>query len=222
MLFDTREQQEKQEFRPNVDNSIKHPTATKGEKFLYVLLYIITLGLFFIATISRKNYLLAKMNKIQEASSLIQAAEKKRRATLIKQLDVVKGYAQFESKTLTEVTKLRAQLVELDNESDLSKFSEKLNQIKTGINLQFEQYPDLKANRSFLQFQTEIAIQEDEIYATIRNYNSIVRSFNSEIYQFWTNIIAIKLNAYNQPLFRASEEDRQDIDTSSLTSMFNK
>lgn len=220
MLFDSRTPQQSEGFKPNVDNTIKHPEPTGGEKFLYILFFILTLGIFWFVTISRKNYLLAKMNRIQEASSLIQAAEKKRGATLLKQLDVVKGYANFENKTQTEIAKLRSQLVDLDKETDTKKLNEKLNTIQAGLNFQFEQYPNLKADRTFLQFQTEIAIQEDEIYATIRNYNAIVRNFNSEIYQFWTNIVAKKINAYNQPLFQASESERKDIDTSSLANMF--
>ncbi|WP_330463294.1 LemA family protein [Metamycoplasma gateae] len=220
MLFDSRTPQASSGFRPNVDNTIKHPEVSGGQKFLYVLLFILTLGLFIIAVIKRKNFLLAEINRVQEASSLIQAAEKKRRATLIKQLDAVKGYAEFENKTQTEIAKLRSKLTSLENENDAVKLSQELNTIQAGLSLQFEQYPNLKADRSFLQFQTEIAIQEDEIYATIRNYNSITRRFNSEIYQFWTNIVAKKIGAYNQPLFQATEAERQDVDTSSLTGRF--
>ncbi|MBN4089393.1 LemA family protein [Mycoplasma enhydrae] len=220
MLFDSRTPQQKEGFKPDVDNSIKHPTVTGGEKFLYVLLYIITLGFFFIAVIKRKNLLLAQMNRIQEASSLIQAAEKKRRAILLKQLDAVVGYANFESKTLKEITKYRSKLNDLETEENPIKMASALDTVQRGINVQFEQYPDLKANRSFLQFQTEIALQEDEIYSTIRHYNGIVRIFNSSIYQFWTNVVAKKIGAYNQPLFQASETERQDVDTSSLSTMF--
>ncbi|WP_373435617.1 LemA family protein [Metamycoplasma equirhinis] len=219
MLFDTRTQQEKEGFKPNVDNSIKHPEPTKGEKFLYILLYIITLGIFYFAYLSRKNMLMRKMNEIQQASSVIQAAEKKRRATLLKQLDTVKGYVNFENKTLTEVARLRSQLVKLENEEDTATLRNKLDVIQRGINVQFEQYPDLKASSLFLQFNTEIAMQEDEIYATIRIYNMKVNSFNSEIYSFWTNCVAKKIGAYNQPLFIASEKEREDVDTSSLSNM---
>ncbi|AZZ65351.1 LemA family protein [Metamycoplasma phocicerebrale] len=220
MLFDSRTPQEKEGFKPNVDNSIKHPEVSGGEKFLYVLFFILTFGLFIIAVISRRNSLLAQMNRIQEASSLIQAAEKKRRAILIKQLDTVKGYAQFEAKTLKEITKYRSKLSDLETEQDPAKINEALNSIQRGINIQFEQYPNLKADRTFLQFQTEISLQEDEIYSTIRHYNAIVRVFNSNIYQFWTNIVAKKMGAYNQPLFQASEQEKRDVDTSSLSTMF--
>ncbi|ENY68532.1 Hypothetical protein, putative LemA family protein [Metamycoplasma auris 15026] len=222
MLFDSRAEQSKEGFKPNVDNSIKIPEVTGGQKFLYVLFFILTLGFFFIAVIIRKNELLARINRIQEASSLIQAAEKKRRAILLKQMDAVKGYAEFEHDTLTEVAKFRSQLVDLEHETDPTVLASKLNKIQAAINIQFEQYPDLKANTSFLRFQTEIAIQEDEIYATIRNYNAIVRHFNSDIYQFWTNVLAKKMNVYNQPLFQASEEERADIDTSSLANHISK
>ncbi|MBN0970562.1 LemA family protein [Mycoplasma phocoeninasale] len=219
MLFDTRNPQSNEGFKPNVDNTIKKPEPTGFEKFLFVLFFFLTLGFFLIGYYVRKNYLLRKINEIQEASSLIQAAEKKRRATLIKQLDAVKGYAKFENSTLTEVTRMRSKLVELENENNVTELKAQLDSIQRNINLQFEAYPDLKASQLFLQFNTEIALQEDEIYSTIRIYNMKVNSFNSQIYTFWTNCVAKKIGAYNQPLFSASEQERQDVDTSSLSEM---
>ncbi|QJG66306.1 LemA family protein [Mycoplasma phocoeninasale] len=219
MLFDTRNQQPSEGAKPNVDNTIKKPEPTGFEKFLFVLLFIITIGFFGINYYRKKNLLLRRINEIQEASSLIQAAEKKRRATLIKQLDAVKGYAKFENSTLTEVTRMRSKLIELENEHNASELKSQLDGIQRNINLQFEAYPDLKANQLFLQFNTEIALQEDEIYSTIRIYNMRVKSFNSEIYTFWTNCVAKKIGAYNQPLFSASEQERQDVSTSSLSEM---
>ncbi|MGX9339168.1 LemA family protein [Mycoplasma sp. 332] len=220
MLFDSRTPQSNEGFKPNVDNSIKIPQPTKGERTLFIILCIITIGIILLVAIRKRNELLERMNRIQEASSLIQAAEKKRRATLIKQLDVVKGYAEYEQSTQKEIIKLRSQLVDIEGEKDVAKVSDTLNSVQRAINIQIEQYPNLKADRSYLQFQTEIAIQEDEIYATIRNYNAQARSFNAEIYKFWTNIVANKNNIYNQPLFQASEVERQDVDTSSLTGAF--
>ncbi|AZG68443.1 LemA family protein [Mycoplasma struthionis] len=222
MLFDTREKQNNEGFKPNVNNEIVKPTPTKSEKTIYVLFWVLSaltiIGLIIMATqyYSRKNRLLRKINDIQESSSLIQAAEKKRRATLLKQMDSVLSYRDFEKETITKVTELRSQLVSLENEESPVELNKKINSIQSGLNLQFENYPDLKASSLYRNFNTEIALQEDEIYTAIRLYNNKVNSFNSEIYTFWTNIIAAKNDMYNQPLFVASEKEREDVDTSML------
>ncbi|WP_412031544.1 LemA family protein [Metamycoplasma buccale] len=216
MLFDTRTPQGKSGFQPNVDNSIKEAKATGFQKFLVVLAFIFTLGIFWFAWNARRNSLIQKQTDIQEASSLIQAAQKKRRATLIKLLDTVKGYAKHEKETLEKVTALRNKLVDLDNVNDPQIFGQELSKIGSGINVQVEKYPELKADRLYLEFMSEISLQEDEIYSTIRNYNFKVQSFNRMIYTFWTVNVAEKIGAYNQPYFQASEEEMKDVDTSSL------
>ncbi|TPR54294.1 LemA family protein [Metamycoplasma neophronis] len=216
MLFDSRTQQDKDGFKPNVDNSIKKPQPTGFEKFLFVLFFILTLGIFGFWYYARKNRLYREINEIQEASSMIQAAEKKRRAILIKQIDAVQGYAKFEKETQTKVAELRSQLETMNTDDNATVLKTNLDRIQAGLNFQFEQYPNLKADRLFLQFNSEIALQEDEIYSTIRMYNMKVNHFNGSIYSFWTNCVAAKIGAYNQPLFQASETERQDIDTSAL------
>ncbi|ACF07536.1 LemA family [Metamycoplasma arthritidis] len=216
MLFDTRTPQEASGFRPNVDNSIKQAKASKGQWALIVILYIITLGIFWFVWNARRNHLIAKQTEIQDASSLIQAAQQRRRATLVKQLDIVQSYAKHEKSILTEVTKLRSKINELANEKDVTKLSSELNTLSRDINLQFERYPELKADRLYLTLASEVSAQEDEIYSTIRNYNFRVQQFNGIIYTFWTVCVAEKIGAYNLPYFQASEQERADVDTSVL------
>ncbi|SGA31623.1 LemA family [Chlamydia abortus] len=150
------------------------------------------------------------------ASSTIQAAQAKRYATLTKMLNVVLGYAQHEKSTLTEVTKMRQQLAALSNETDTAKLSSGLEAIKAGLNIQLERYPELKADRLYLQLSSEISLQEDEIYAAIRIYNQKVTAFNSEIYNFPIVYVVEKLQLHNMALFEASEKERADVDMSAL------
>ncbi|AWX69617.1 LemA family protein [[Mycoplasma] anseris] len=218
MLFDTRKTDNNEGFQPEVDNSIKEAKATKGEKALYIFLSIITLGIYFFAThFPKKNELLRRMNEIQEASSLIQAAQKKRRAILLKMMDSLEGYAKHEKETLEQVTKYRSKISEANADKDLNEFNNNLAEATRAINVQIERYPELKADTMYLQFSSEIVMQEEEIYATIRNYNYKATSFNREIYTFYTVIVAEKLGIYNQPLFKATKEEMADVDTSRLS-----
>ena len=216
MLFDSRTEQNAQGFKPNVDNAIRPAKATGGQKFIIILCIILTLDLGYIWVIVRKNDYRRKQINIMNASSTIQAAQAKRYATLTKMLNVVLGYAQHEKSTLTEVTKMRQQLAALSNETDTAKLSSGLEAIKAGLNIQLERYPELKADRLYLQLSSEISLQEDEIYAAIRIYNQKVTAFNSEIYNFPIVYVAEKLQLHNMALFEASEKERADVDMSAL------
>lgn len=53
-----------------------------------------------------------------------------------------------------------------------------------------ENYPDLKANTSFLELQEELANTEDRIQAARRFYNGNIRELNNRVQFFPSNIIA--------------------------------
>ena len=110
----SRTPQSSEGFKPNVDNSIKKPIPTGVEKFFFILFFILTIGIFYFVYVGRKNELMRDQNEIQNASSLIQAAEKRRRAVLIKMMDSLIGYKNFENETLTKITQYRSKLSNID------------------------------------------------------------------------------------------------------------
>ncbi|RMA79053.1 LemA protein [Metamycoplasma subdolum] len=219
MLIDTRKEQAKKGFNPNVDNEAIPAKASGLDWFWYILISIFTLGIFWLATWFRtKNELNQKQMVVNEASSNIQVALKKRRGILVKLIDTVKGYAQHEKGTLTEVIKYRSRIVELENVQDNNKLEQELGKINSGINVLIENYPTLKADRTYLQLMSEISLIEDEIASAARIYNSRVRSFNAQIFTWYSSIVAQKNRLYTLPHFQASEEEMKDVDTSSLVS----
>ncbi|GHU50052.1 hypothetical protein FACS189459_3200 [Bacilli bacterium] len=55
MLVDTRKQESKQEFNPNVINKEQPAIAGVGQKILFAIICILTIGLFAIYLITKKN-----------------------------------------------------------------------------------------------------------------------------------------------------------------------
>lgn len=57
MLIDTRNEEVEKGtgFNPNVQNQVINATATSGQKALFVFICIITLGLFCIYNVTKKN-----------------------------------------------------------------------------------------------------------------------------------------------------------------------
>ncbi|QJR44217.1 LemA family protein [Mycoplasma miroungirhinis] len=220
MLFDSRNEQ--QTVAINVDNTIQAAKASKLQKIIYYFVLLLctipTLGFIWILPVKYKNNFNSKQVVVQQASSTIQAAQAKRRATLLKMMDSVKSYKTHEKELLEQITKYRSQIKETtdDHINGLQKQQTLLDNITNGLKITFEQYPDLKASELYLQFSTEVVLQEDEIYAARRIYNARVNDFNSSLYTFPAIVIASNMKLYNLPFFTASETERQDVDTSSL------
>jgi LemA protein len=75
-----------------------------------------------------------------------------------------------------------------------------------------ENYPQLKADEMFTQFQSRITQIESEIADRREFYNDSVYTFNTRIEQLPDVFIAKMLNYTPSELFKAAESDKQDID----------
>jgi len=75
-----------------------------------------------------------------------------------------------------------------------------------------ENYPQLKANEMFAQFQSRITQIESEIADRREFYNDSVYTFNTRIVQIPDVFIAKLLNYMPGELFKATEIDKQDVE----------
>ncbi len=125
-----------------------------------------------------------------------------RRADLIPNLvNTVKGYADFEQETLTNVIEARSKATSVNvNPENLSEQSlEQFNQAQQGLSsalsrlmVVVERYPDLKANQNFLNLQAQlegtenrIAVERRKFNESTQNYNAYIRKFPQVIYSGW-------------------------------------
>lgn len=215
MLVDTRIPQNPQGFNLNVDNTQRVAKASGAQKFGWILLIILTFSVIYWISISWKNQFIDSQMRINEASSAIQVNEAKRRDTLIKLLEQTKGYMKHERETLELVTKYRGGVA---NSNETSKLDNQLSQFMMNLNVQYEQYPQLKADAIITELMSTSQYLETEIAASRRLYNQKVTSFNAEIFMFPKIAVASKIGLATFPMFQASAVQRQDVDMSSLTS----
>ncbi|WP_188607960.1 LemA family protein [Chelatococcus reniformis] len=115
-----------------------------------------------------------------------------RRADLIPNLvETVKGYAQQEQETLTQVIEARAKAtqvqVDASTVTDPAKFKQfqdaqnNLSGALSRLLVSVERYPDLKSNQNFLALQSQLEGTENRIAVARRDYIEAVRVFNTEI-----------------------------------------
>lgn len=98
--------------------------------------------------------LIDNKNQAEKAFSTIDVLLKKRCALIPDLVAVVKNYAKFEQKTLTEIANLRSRVV--SGRATGGTRVELENQISGSIGnilVAVEAYPDLQANKNFIQLQ---------------------------------------------------------------------
>ncbi len=115
----------------------------------------------------------------------------------------VKGAANFERGTYTDVARARAgqlpaaeqALTQAQQQTRAAVESKDVNQLQTAeaaqnraigtyLNIAVEAYPQLKATQNFSALQDQLAESENRIAVARRDYNEAVRNYNTYIRQF--------------------------------------
>jgi LemA protein len=91
----------------------------------------------------------------------------------------VKGSADFEKNTQTQITMLRSQVNGAKNPDDMKTVDTGTSSLIRNINIQVEAYPDLKSTENFRALQDELSGTENRIKWERDNYNTAVKSYQT-------------------------------------------
>jgi LemA protein len=86
------------------------------------------------------------------------------------------------------------------------------------IQVQVEDYPDLKASDNFIQLQQSLNEVEEQLSAARRFLNSAVKNYHDSIQMFPHRIIAGMLNFQEQEYFETGPAEREDVTIRNLFS----
>jgi LemA protein len=136
-----------------------------------------------------------------------------RRADLIPNLvEVVKGEANFEKSTLTDVIQARASAsqIKIDPKDltpeKLKEFQASQGQLSQALGrlmVVSEQYPNLKSNESFRQLQDQLEGTENRIKTARDAFNGSVKEYNIQVTSFPKNVLAGMFGFKEKAMFQA-------------------
>lgn len=133
-----------------------------------------------------------------------------RRADLIPNLvSTVKGYASHEEKIFTDIADARSRLLAAGTAQEQISANQGLESSLGRLLALSENYPQLKADTSFIRLQDELAGTENRISVERMRYNDTVKNWNATIKQFPTVIVANLFGKQARPFFETAPEARE-------------
>ena len=140
-----------------------------------------------------------------------------RRADLIPNLvNTVKGYATHEKDTLEAVTRARAAATSfqitpevLNNPEAFQKFQQVQGELSSALSRLMavsENYPQLKADASFRDLQSQLEGTENRITVARQRYIAAVQDYNITVRSFPTNLTAMMFGYQAKPSFTVENE----------------
>lgn len=162
-------------------------------------------------------------NQFQTKDEAVKAAwgevvnQYQRRADLIPNLvNTVKGYASHEKETLESVTRARAAATSfqitpevLNNPEAFQKFQQVQGELSGALSrlmVVVEKYPDLKADASFRDLQSQLEGTENRITVARQRYIVAVQEYNVHVRSFPTNLTAMMFGYDVKPSFTVENE----------------
>ena len=140
-----------------------------------------------------------------------------RRADLVPNLvATVKGEANFEQETLTKVVEARAKATSIQATPELindpaafKRFQDAQGELSGALSrllVVTENYPNLKADASFLNLQTQLEGTENRITVARGRYIQLVQDYNTYIRKFPVNLTAMLFGYKAKPNFTVENE----------------
>jgi LemA protein len=136
------------------------------------------------------NLLVQSRNAVDQAWSNIEV-ELKRRFDLVENLvEIAKGYAKHESDTFRKVAELRGRQGAFHDAASANENQRDLQRAVKQIYVLAENYPQLRADRSFLELQNELATTENRIAERRHAYNQNVNLYQNRCQFVPSNLVA--------------------------------
>lgn len=161
---------------------------------------------------SSYNNFVKMRNMAEEAFSTMDVYLKKRYDLIPNFVETVKGYAKHESETLEKVIAARNMAVGATTGEERIKNDGVLTGALKSLFAVAESYPDLKANANFAALQRELSDIEDEIAASRKYYNGVIKTYNTKVEMFPGNIVASIFGFKRKPLYEVSDAaERENV-----------
>lgn len=181
---------------------------------MWIILIVIVVIIGWIIAIY--NTLVKLKNNRENAFADIDVQLKQRHDLVPQLIGAVKGYMEHERGTLESITNARNKAIGASSINDKIAAEKELSTALSGLNIQVEAYPDLKASSNFMQLQTELSDIENKLAAVRRFFNSATKELNIAVQKFPNVLFASMFGFKEEEMFdlgdtRATHEKAPEV-----------
>ena len=155
------------------------------------------------------NKLIKMQNLVKESFSTMDIYLKKRWDLIPNLVETVKEYAKYERETLEKVISERTIPYNTMSNNQKMEQDEKASKDIIQIIAISENYPELKANKNFIQLTRELSQIETDIANSRKYYNGTVRNYNNKVQMFPSNIVAFMFRFKRENMITIKPEERE-------------
>ena len=159
---------------------------------IIILAVVVAIVVFWFISVQRK--LVTMDENINNAMSQIGVQLSSRWDALTALLDLTKGYAEHEYKTISDTIKMRTSITAKSSAADVNQQENILTEAMGKIMAVAEGYPELKANENYIKTMDSVNAYEETVRKSRLVYNDSVTKLNRTIRMFPTSIAAGLLN----------------------------
>ena len=162
------------------------------------------------------NQIIAKKNQVAQAFGSVEIYLKKRFDLIPNLAAMLNKYVSHEKDILLEITTLRSRAEQATSPNEKIDASNQLSKVMRGLNINVENYPNLKADTQFSTLQYELGDIEDQIAAARRAYNAAVTSYNNTIQMFPASLVAALRKDTKATLLDIPKAEQKEINLNQL------
>lgn len=153
----------------------------------WTIVIIVILILWFVST---QRKLVVMDENINNALSQIGVQLSSRWDALSALLDLTKGYAEHEYKTISDTIKMRTTISSKSTAQEVNEQENILTEAMGKIMAVAESYPELKANENYIKTMDSVNAYEETVRKSRLVYNDSVTKLNRAIRMFPTVLVA--------------------------------
>ncbi|MBN8834232.1 MAG: LemA family protein [Niastella sp. SCN 39-18] len=160
------------------------------------------------------NGLVKQDESVKKAWNNVQTEYQNRNDLVGNLVNTVKGAANFEQKTLTDVVEARAKATSVNINADqltnekMAQFQAAQGQMSSALSrllVSVEAYPQLKATENFTKLQGQLESIENNIKDSRKKFNDEVNLYNTKVRSFPMNILGGMFGFKPRDGFKADE-----------------
>ncbi len=172
---------------------------------------VLVLLLFGGSCVSRYNSMVGMKEQIDGNWAQVENVLQRRNDLIPNLVNTVKGYASHEREIFENVAQARAGLAGATNVAEMAEANLAMQSALGRLLAIVENYPNLKADQTFIRLQDELAGAENRIAVERRNYNESVRAYNTYVKQFPNSLIAGIFGFSPEDVYFEAAEEAKEV-----------